>query len=93
MNNPTVKVLGYYDEDERAHLPEGTRAAVDYAISSGQPLQVLEIWFRDPDELPCCSVDSLMILDPRPNAGYVPVVLYPGDFKLEIHVLDKVINL
>lgn len=80
LNQPKVKVLGYYDEDEMAHLPEKARVIVDYLIESGATVPVEEIQY-DKGRLV-----NVMVLEPRKERGYIPVILHTGDFKMEVFV-------
>lgn len=79
-NNPMVLIKGYYDEEERAHIPESQRVVVDAAIAKGEPIRVEDLVY-DKGRL-----TSVQILDPRPNAGYYPVILYVMDFIMEVYV-------
>lgn len=80
LHQPTVKVLGYYDEDERVHLPETLKSVAQYLIDSGAtvPIEYLEY---DKGKL-----IKIQVLDPRTDRGYIPVILYTGDFRMEVTV-------
>lgn len=80
-NQPRVKVLGYYDEEEIAHIPETQRSTVDYLIQSAQPIPVEDLVYDKGNLL------SVQILDPRTSyVGYKPVILHVADFKMEVYV-------
>lgn len=77
---PKVKVLSYYDEEERAHLPENQKYVVDYLIESAQIVPCEWLGYDHG------RLTSVMVLDPRKDKGYNPVILHTGDFKMEVSV-------
>nr|DAF76515.1 MAG TPA: hypothetical protein [Caudoviricetes sp.] len=77
---PKAKILGYYDEEERAHLPENQKYVADYLIKSAQTVPCEWLGY-DKGRL-----TSIMVLDPRKDQGYNPVILHTGDFKMEVFV-------
>lgn len=80
LHQPRVKILGYYDEDEMAHIPETLREIVNYLIESGAtiPAEYLEY---DKGRLV-----SVQVLEPRKERGYIPVILHTGDFRMEVFI-------
>lgn len=79
-SQPRVRVLGYYDEDDLAHIPEKQRCVVDYLISTGEAVPCEYLEYNKG------KLTSVQILDPRRERGYIPVILYAGDFKMEVTV-------
>lgn len=77
---PMVIVLGYFDEDEVAHIPEKQKCIVDYLISSGISVPVEELQYNEG------RLTSILILDPRRERGHIPVVLHTGDFRMVVFI-------
>ena len=80
LNQPRVKILGYYDDDELAHIPETQKNIVDYLIKFGATVPAEDLQY-DKGRLV-----SVQILDPRKERGYIPVILHTGDFRMEVTV-------
>lgn len=81
-SQPKVRVLGYYDEDELAHIPEEQRCVVDYLISTGETVPCEYLEYNKG------RLINVQILDPRKERGYIPVILYTGDFRMEVMIDD-----
>ena len=80
LNQPQVKILEYYDDDELAHIPETQKNIVDYLIKSGATVPAEDLQY-DKGRLV-----SVQILDPRKERGYIPVILHTGDFRMEVFI-------
>lgn len=74
-----VELLGYYDEDDRTHLPESQVSVADSILKSKQPVPVEDLQYNNG------RLQSVQILDPR-GKDYFPITLHTVDFKMEVYI-------